>query len=195
MIAIPPSIQRTTSPYESEIYAEVDFYVLYEDNSTVGIRVPGNEICLAGDRLRTIDPWAFHENKIDESKCRWLDYGEKDEFKCSRDAHSIVITRSFLSSPVNYSVNMCLAYDKSSCDWRDPGGDGPEREFCKVGGSYKGIWAEGTQFFYPCAKSTSQSYTHPLQYQVRFVQDIEFPESRSRKRIVQRDMRSIPRCD
>lgn len=195
VIVVPPAIQRTTSPYESEVYFEVDHYVLYGENSTVGIRVPGNEICLEGNHLRTIDAMSFSQTRTDESKCRWLDYGEREEFRCTRDAYSIVTTSNFLSSPVNYSVNMCLAYDKSSCDWRDGGGDGPEREFCKASGVYKGIWAEGTQFFYPCAKSTSQSYTHPLQYQVRFVQDIEFPESRSRQRIVQREMRNIPRCN
>ena len=195
VIEIPPAIQRQTSPYESEVYTDVDHYILYGENSTVGIRVPGNEICLAGDRLRTIDAMIFQQTRTDESKCRWLDYGERDEFRCTRDAYSIVTTRNFLSSPVNYSVNMCLLYDKSSCDWRDPGGDGPEREFCKASGVYKGIWAEGTQFFYPCAKSTSQAYSHPLQYQVRFVQDIEFPESRNRQRIVQRTMRNIPPCN
>jgi len=194
VITIPPSIQRITSPYESEIYVEVDHYILYEDNSTVGISVPGDEICLAGDRLRTIDPWGFHETKTDESKCRWLDYGEKDEFKCSRDAYRVITINSYLSSPVNYTANICLAYDKSSCTWRGAG-DAPEREICKVRGSYKGIWAESTQFYYRCAKSTIQSYTHPLQYQVRFVQDVEFPGEGLSKRIVQIEMRPIPRCD
>jgi hypothetical protein len=49
VIAIPPEIQRTTSPYEGEVYAEADFYTLFTPDLRVSINVPGNEVCLDGE--------------------------------------------------------------------------------------------------------------------------------------------------
>ena len=105
----------------------------------------------------------------------------------------MVTYNNYLSSPVNYNVNMCVAYDRSSCYW-DMRDDGPKREVCHVQGKYEGIWAQGTIFYYPCARSTSQIFSQPLHYEVRFVQDVEFPETRMRKRIVLREKRSVAQC-
>jgi hypothetical protein len=113
--------------------------------------------------------------------------------RCPREAHTTVTTyNNYLSSPVTYSVNVCLLYDQSNCRWIYPD-DGPEREICRPV-DYHGIWAQGTKFHYRCTKSTSQIHSHPLQYEVRFVQDIEFPEQRLRKRILLKEKRSVPSC-
>ncbi len=69
----------------------------------------------------------------------------------------------YLSSPINYSVNSCLVYDRSSCEWRDEG-DGRDQQVCKAISPYEGIWAADTQFHLRCAKWESQAYTHPLRY-------------------------------
>jgi hypothetical protein len=114
--------------------------------------------------------------------------------RCPKEAHTTVVTyNTYLSSPVNYSVNICVAYDRSSCYW-DMRDDGPEREVCRVPGKYDGLWAEGTVFHYPCAKSSNQSFSHPLQYEIRYMQDVEFPEGRTRRRLVLREKRSLAQC-
>jgi hypothetical protein len=193
VIVVPDAIRETTSPYEGEIFVEVDFYVLYSDYMSAGINVPGHEICLEGNRLRTIHPVAFQQTKTDNSKCYPLPYGEPERIHCPPDAHTVITTRTFLTSPVKYSINVCLAYDKSNCDWRDPG-DGPEKEVCTPGSEYKGMWAAGTLFHYRCTKYDAQHYEHPLRYGVRFVRDIEFPEERPRRRVVQSETRQIAAC-
>ena len=193
-IVIPEAIRGTTSPYEGEIYVDVDIYILFEPDMRVGIPVPGNEVCLEGDQIRTIQAITFLEKKTDISKCEIWDYGEYRQETCAPGARTTIDSSNYLSSPVTYSVNFCLLYDKSNCDWRDPGGDGSEREICKAGSEYKGIWAAGTQFHYRCAKSESQGHTHPLQYQVRFMRHIEFPERGMRKRLVHSQTRSISPC-
>ena len=54
-----------------------------------------------------------------------------------------------------------------------------------------GIWAAGTMFHYPCTKSSSQTFSHPLQYEVRFVQHVEFPDDRMRRRVLLREKRPV----
>jgi hypothetical protein len=66
-IVIPEAIGGTTSPYEGEIYVDVDVHILFEADMRVGIPVPGNEVCLEGDQIRTINPFTFKETKTDNS--------------------------------------------------------------------------------------------------------------------------------
>jgi hypothetical protein len=193
VITVPLSIQRRTSPYESEVYAEVDSYALFTADLRLTLNVPGNQVCLDGDILRTYEREVMTHTVTDISKCRLEDYSDKTEMRCPKEAHTTAVTyNNHLSSPVTYHVNMCLVYDQSYCHWVH-GDDGPDREICPPV-EYQGIWAQGTMFHYQCAKSTRQTYSHPLQYEVRFVQDIEFPEQRMRKRILLREKRSVPPC-
>ena len=194
VIAIPPAIQRTTSPYESEVYAEIDFYTLYTPDLRSSVNVPANQVCLEGDIIRTYERQVISHTITDISKCRYEDYSDGDQMRCPKAAHTTVVTHNnYLSSPVKYSVNICLAYDRSSCYW-DMRDDGPDREVCRVPGKYDGLWAEGTMFHYPCAKSSNQSFSHPLQYEIRYMQDVEFPEGRTRRRLVLREKRSLAQC-
>ena len=194
VIAIPPSIQRTTSPYESEVYAEVDFYTLFTPDLRSSVNVPANQVCLEGNIIRTYERQVISHTITDISKCRYEDYSDKDEMRCPKEAQTTVVTyNNFLSSPVSYSVNVCAAYDRSSCYW-DAKDDGPEREICRVPGKYEGIWAAGTMFHYPCTKSSSQPFSHPLQYEVRFLQLVEFPDERMRRRVVLREKRPVAAC-
>ena len=194
VIAVPPSIQRTTSPYESEVYAEVDFYTLFTPDLRSSVNVPANQVCLEGNIIRTYERQVISHTITDISKCRYEDYSDKDEMRCPKEAQTTVVTyNNFLSSPVSYSVNVCAAYDRSSCYW-DAKDDGPEREICRVPGKYEGIWAAGTMFHYPCVKSSTQSFSHPLQYEIRYMQDIEFPEGRTRRRVVLREKRPVAAC-
>lgn len=194
MIAIPPAIQRTTSPYESEVYAEVDFYTLFTPDLRMSVNVPGNEVCLDGEILRTYERRMITQRVTDTSKCWFEDYGDNDRMRCPKEAYRTVVSFDhYLSSPVKYTVKMCLTYDRSSCyiNMRD---DGPELEICRVRGTYEGIWAASTLFHYPCTRSSSQTFSHPLQYEVRFLQNVEFPEERMRRRLVHREKRSVPPC-
>ena len=40
-------------------------------------------------------------------------------------------------------------------------------------GDYQGIWHANTLFDYRCIKSQTRQYTHPFQYDVRYLRDIE----------------------
>ena len=195
VIVIPPAIQHTTSPYESEVYAEVDFYTLFTADLRASVNVPGNEVCLDGDILRTHERRVFTHRVTDISKCRYENQGDDQErMRCPPEAHTVIIAYdNYLSSPINYTVNICFDYDRSSCytNMRD---DGPELEICRVRGKYEGIWAAGTIFRYPCAKSSSQTFSHPLEYEVRFLQNVEFPDARMRRRLVHREKRPVALC-
>jgi hypothetical protein len=194
-ISIPDSIQATTSPYEGEIYVEVDFYVLYATQARRGISVPGNQICREGDQLRTRHRFTMTETRTDLSKCHTRDYGDDVErVVCPAEALTkVVVFDGHLSSPVTYSFNICLLYDKSNCYWQDRGDD-QETEKCGPAGDYPGIWAEGTMFHYNCTKSETKTYGHPLHYHVRFMRGIEFPDGRTRPRLLLRESRPIPPC-
>ena len=78
----------------------------------VGIPVPGNEVCLEGDQIRTIQAITFLEKKTDISKCEIWDYGEYRQETCAPAARTTIDSSYYLSSPVTYSVNFCLLYDK-----------------------------------------------------------------------------------
>lgn len=75
----------------------------------VGVPIPGNEVCREGDQIRTIQAITFQEKKTDISKCEIFDYGEDREEICARDAHSIIESSYYVSSPIIYSVNVCLS--------------------------------------------------------------------------------------
>jgi hypothetical protein len=141
-------------------------YTLYNSNIQVGIKIPGNEICLEGDQLRTIQPVTFQQTKTDLSKCRSRTRGDDERWICPREAHTIISTSMFLSSPVTLNTNRCLVYDKSSCRWLDRADE--SIEICRAKPDYQGIWAAGTQFHYPCAQSEIQVFSHSLEYGVRF---------------------------
>jgi hypothetical protein len=195
VIAIPPAIQRTTSPYESEVYAEADFYALFTPDLRMTINVPANEVCVDGAILRTYERRVVTQRVTDIAKCRYESYGDEQErMRCPPEAHTTLVTYdNYLSSPVSYTVNVCAIYDRSSC-FISPHDDGPDQESCRVRGKYDGIWAAGTMFHYPCMKFSSQSFAHSLQYEVRFIQNVEFPDARMRRRLVHRENRSLSPC-
>jgi hypothetical protein len=197
-VAIPEAFQVTTSPYEGEVYTQVDFYVLYGSHSQQGVNVPGNQICKEGEQLRTRRRVAITETRTDLSKCRTRHYGDDVErVVCPSEALTkVVVFNGHLFSPITYSFNICLLYDKSNCYWQDRGDD-QEREVCRPASRYSGIWAEGTMFQYSCARSKTESYSHPLRYNVRFMRDVEFPDDppRMRTRLLHSQSRSIPPCD
>jgi hypothetical protein len=190
-IVVPESIRGTNSPFESEVYADADRYVLFAPEARVGVAVPGNEVCLDSDQIRTIQPAIFQQRVTDESKCETLDYGDSRQEICAPDAHTTKREIIHLSSPVNYAMNVCQNYDRSNCEWRIDGES--EKLICKDT-RYPGIWAASTQFHYRCAKSASQELRHALQYEVRFIQDVEFPGQGFRRRLVLKQARSLTSC-
>ena len=192
-IVIPSSIRGSTASHEGAVYYEVDMYILFAPGMRFGVPVPANEICQEGSRIRTIQPMETTEKKTDIAKCQILDYGDDRREECLAGAHSVVRSSYHLSSAVNYSVNSCLIYDRSNCEWRDEG-DGRDRQVCKSPSPYDGIWAADTQFQYRCAKSESQAYSHSLHYQVRFLRDVEYQDRSVSRRVLLRESRSILPC-
>ena len=192
-IVIPSSIRGSTASHEGDVYYEVDMYILFAPGMRFGVPVPANEICQEGSRIRTIQPMETTEKKTDIAKCQILDYGDDRREECPAGAHSVVRSSYHLSSAVNYSVNTCLVYDRSNCEWRDEG-DGRDRQVCKSPSSYDGVWAADTQFQYRCAKSESQAYSHSLHYQVRFLRDVEYQDRSISRRVLLRESRSILPC-
>jgi hypothetical protein len=193
VITIPESVRRMRSPFGEEMYVEVDLLLLYHSDIPTGINVPGNEICLEGGQLRTIQPVTFQQTKTDLSKCRFRSRGDNEKWFCPPEGHTVISTTIFLSSPVTFNINRCLVYDTSSCFWRDRADE--SIEICRAKPDYQGIWAPGTQFHYPCAKSEIQVFTHPLEYGVRFMQDIEIREYRPKRKVIHRESRPIRACN
>ena len=194
-IVVPPSLQRTTSPYESEVYAVVGFYTLFTPDFRVTENIPANQVCLDGNTIRTVEREVISHRETDISKCRYVDMGgDQERMRCPPEAHTTVISYdNYFLSPVSYSVNVCLEYDKSNCYWTNP--DEPEREVCRDRDTYEGIWAQGTMFQYRCTKSVSQTFTQPLEYEIRFMQDVEFPDMGIHQRLVDIEKRPLPRCE
>lgn len=181
---------------DGAIYSEIDFYVLFGGDKQIEINVPGTEVCIEGDQLRTKERMAITEIKTDYSKCRFLESGEDAPPKvvCPAEAQTrIVHFNHYASSPLVYSVRTCLQYDRSHCYNAEGGGEG-EREDCRVNFPYEGIWAEGTIFAYKCTKSEARTYSHPLQYNIRYFGEREI-DNRLRKREVYRETRSVPKCN
>jgi hypothetical protein len=187
---------RLPPAYEGEVYAEADFNAFFTPDLRTTVNVPANEVCLDADILRTHERRILSQRVTDISKCRFESYGDEQErMRCPPEAHTVLITHdSYLSSPLRYSVNMCTAYDRSSC-YISPRDDGPDQEICRVRGKYDGVWAAGTMFHYPCATFSSQIFSHSLQYEVRFLQHVEFPDAGMRRRLVRREKRSVTPCE
>lgn len=170
-LAIPAEAFRGLPFSLSEIYIEVDRYVLYGHNLRYGSSVPANEICLEGDLLRTRETTTFKRPVTDMSKCRTTREGDDEFITCPRDAETkVIVFNDYLFSPLVYGVRTCLSYDRSHCGLLDPG-DG-EQEYCRPADNlYQGIWAAGTKFDYRCTKSNVETFSHPLEYKVRYFRD------------------------
>lgn len=88
----------------SEVYIEIDPYVLYGHNLRHGISVPANEICLEGDLLRTTETATFKRTVTDISKCRMTREGDDEVVTCPRNAETkllFLMTISFLLSSMS----------------------------------------------------------------------------------------------
>jgi hypothetical protein len=178
------------------IYPETDSYVLYGDDKKIGIPVPGTEVCVEGDQLRTKERMTLTEIRTDYSKCRALEFGDDVPPKiiCPPEAETRIVNfNHYASSPLVYRVSTCLEYDWSHCYEADAGGEG-DRWICPVDFKYEGIWAVGTIFAYKCAKSEIRTYRHPLQYDIRWIMEVEIND-RLRKRQIYRETKSVPPCN
>ena len=122
-VKIPETLRHRGRPYrESEIYWEIDRYVLHGPDLQMGIAVPGNEICREGDLLRTRETFVFTQVETDMKRCFQKHPSEGEVIECPSKAETRVVTyNDYLSSPVNYTVHTCLIYDKTHCSLADPG--------------------------------------------------------------------------
>ena len=166
---------------------EVDHYVLE------GMNIPGTDLCIAGDQMRTKGPMTLTQVNTDYSKCRIRTRGDREWEICPPEARSeVVVFKGHLTSPLSYSVNTCREYDKSHCRVRGLGTD-REREYCKVDYKYQGVWAADTILEYKCTNSETVTYRHSLAYNIRYM--VEIPRNdRIVSREVHRVTQSIPQC-
>jgi hypothetical protein len=180
---------------DGPVYPDIDVYVLYGVDPRYGVSVPGTDVCLEGDQLRSKQRFEVTETRTDFTKCRPRNSGgEPEGVFCPPEAEAkIVHSNHYLASPVAFTVNTCLEYDKSHCYMRDLGET--ELEVCRLGFAYEGIWAEGTIFQYKCSKSARRTYRHSLQFTIRWKMDMYDLESpRVRTREVYKETRIVPRC-
>jgi hypothetical protein len=169
--------------------------VLYGPDKRQGISVPGTDVCLEGDQLRSRERFETVETITDLTKCRPRNPGgEPEGVVCPPEAETrIVHYNQYLSSPVAYTVNTCLEYDKSHCYMRDLGEK--DMEVCRVEFTYEDLWAEGTIFEYKCTKSVSRTYRHNLQFNIRWKMDFyDFDSPRARTRQVYTETRTVSPC-
>jgi hypothetical protein len=175
----------------SSYYVEVDHYVLE------GMNIPGTELCVAGDQLRTKGAIAITQLKTDHSKCRIVKRGDEEKEICPPTARSeVVIFKGYVSSPVSYGVNTCREYDRSHCRIYARDTD-REKEYCKVDFKYEGVWDAGTKFEYRCTKSDAVFYSHPLEYNVRYFLESGRggDDDRIRPKEAYRIKQTIPPCE
>jgi hypothetical protein len=180
---------------DAPVYPDIDVYVLYGTDKRNGIAVPGPDVCLDGDQLRSKQRFTFTETITDYDKCRPRDPGgEPEGLLCPPEAETkITHYDQYLVSPVAYTVNTCLEYDNSHCYMRDLGEK--DLEVCRVEFAYEGIWAEGTVFAYKCTKWASRTYRNNLQYDIRWKMDVyDFDGPRVKTRQVYKEIRTVPRC-
>jgi hypothetical protein len=180
------------------IYPEMDVYILYGIDKRIGIPVPGNEVCIEGDQIRTKATMTITEVKTDYSKCRVLEFGDENPPKivCPSEAQTrIVHSDAYASSPLVYTVRTCLEYDQSNCHDAEAAADG-SREVCTVDFQYEGVWAEGTIFAYKCTKSEVRTYRHPLQYTIRYLvhPGLDSDHGSFKPREVYRESVPVERC-
>ena len=176
------------------IYPEVDKYVLYSPDLRMSRSVPGTDVCIDGNIMRSKDAIVIAETKTDYSKCSYFDKGDDSipTLKCPAGALTkIVHYDSYLSSPLRYSVRACLLYDTSNC--YDVQVEDTERQMCRVDFQYEGLWLEGTKFHHLCLQSEARTYEQPLRYTVRWFMEVEVQE-RLRRREILRETRTVPGC-
>jgi len=176
-----PKIEIRQRAKESEVYHHVQEYILMTPDRSRKFSVPGTDICLAGDRLRTKRRFTYNSTVTDESKCRLIgSRADGDErMVCAPDAERTVVhDQGYLSSPVRYEENVCLEYDRSHCYIRRV--EDSEEEVCEVTFKYEGIWATGTIFDYQCKRWATRVLEHPLQYLIRYLVEVEKAEGPSR---------------
>ena len=119
-------------PDAGAIYPEVDKYVLYGTDKRTPINVLGSDVCIEGEFLRSKEAATISEIKTDYSKCRYMDFGDESvSVKCPPGAQTKIIHHnSYLSSPLVYSVRICLEYDTSNCYLTTD--QETEREMCRI---------------------------------------------------------------
>lgn len=193
VIAIPPTVRGNPASFDGAVYIDADRYVLHGADLRTGVSVAGNELCVDGNLLRTVYRVKYTQPYTDIAQCtNWM-VGSDETWLCPKEAEILqLVFDGYLASPLNYSVNTCLEYDKTNCFLYLDGGE--PTEACRPTVKYEGIWDASTQFRYRCVKSEVRRYSHPLQYQVRFMQDIQL-QSNFTKRIIARESRQIPKCE
>lgn len=170
----------------------IDTYSLQAGN--IRRNIPGTDVCIDGDQLRTKEPLSITQIVTDNSKCYMIDRGDRERRFCPSDSRSeVMLYEGHLSSPVTSSVNICREYDDSNCKIYQR--ESSERKICsRHDFEYKGVWATGTLFKYKCVKWNTTIHRQPLQYTIRYLIPFEYAE-RTKLREVYRVTKALEQCD
>jgi hypothetical protein len=176
-----------------DAFLRPDHYTLQAGNTRTNI--PGTDVCVDGDQLRTKESLTISQTQTDHSKCHLrLVGGDLEKETCPAEANTTaVVFEGHAVSPLISNLNVCLEYDKSNC--RIVENNDHTREICsRPNFDYTGTWAVGTIFVYNCKNWETRVYHLPLEYAVRYMVNMERNGKIIRKE-VKRATYSVPRCD
>lgn len=70
------------------LFLDMDHYALHGPHSTIAISVPGSDVCIEGDQLRSKESMQFTDMTTDWSSCRWdLIAEDLEKVHCPDSAH------------------------------------------------------------------------------------------------------------
>jgi len=176
-----------------DAFLRADHYTLRAGNTRTN--VAGTDVCVDGDQLRTKEPLKLTETLTDHSKCHVrLIGGDREQEFCPPAANTTaVVFEGHAVAPLASDLNVCLEYDKSNC--RIVENNDHTREVCRRPDfNYTGVWAVDTIFVYNCARWETRVHHLRLQYEVRFMVNVERSGKVIRKE-VKRETYFVPRCE
>lgn len=116
----------------------------------IDLPVPGTDVCIDGDQLRTKQPITLIEWITDYSKCIVIEFSDTDEEYCPSSAETeVVVFKGHLVSPLIYSEEVCIEYYEEEPIFDEDG----------VGKTL-------------CTKWETRTRRHPLQYTVRHIKSM-----------------------
>lgn len=176
-----------------DAFLRPDHYTLQAGNTRTN--VAGTAVCVDGDQLRTKEPLTITQTLTDHSKCHLrLIGGDMEKEICPPEANTTaVVFEGHAVAPLISNLNVCLEYDKSNC--RIVENNDHTKEVCSQPDfNYMGTWAVGTIFVYNCAKWETRVHHLPLEYEVRYMVNLERNGKVMRKE-VKRATYLVPRCE
>lgn len=161
---------------ESTDYLDVDDYHLPVPGSPppgMEIPIPGTDVCIDGDQLRTKRALTITQTETDWSQCEILELGEDEVEYCPPSADTeLLIFKGYLVSPLTYREEVCIEWAPiEDCGESDCPGSIDE-----------------------CLKWKTRTRRHPLQYTIRHIRILEVGDD-DQDLELSRVIRFVPQCN